>query len=82
MSSNIQGWEIYLWVVTEDQYDKLREIEGCENLQYLSATINDREHILKIADELGIPNSNRFIQVSPTYKEVNATYMEIRKISK
>ncbi len=28
----------YFWMITDDAYDKLREIEGCEKLGDLNAT--------------------------------------------
>ena len=40
---------------TEANYDKLRTIKGCENLADLEATVTDREHMLTLADELGVP---------------------------
>ena len=45
----------FFWMITEDKYDKLRQIQGCENLQDLKATVSDGNHIKAIADNLGIP---------------------------
>ena len=42
------------WLVTEDKYKALREIEGCETLYDLKATVTDGEHIKAIADGLGV----------------------------
>ena len=45
----------FFWMITEDKYDKLRQIQGCENLLDLKATVSDGNHIKAIADNLGIP---------------------------
>ena len=67
------------WLVTEDKYDKLRTIEGCETLTDLKATVTDGEHIMALADEMAIPKQNRYVNISPTLKELKKTYLAILK---
>ena len=43
------------WLISEAYYPLLREIEGCEDLSDLKATITDNDHIIAMADNLGIP---------------------------
>ena len=47
--------EKYFWLITENEYAKLRNIAGCETLTNLEATIPDGIHIMKIAENLGVP---------------------------
>ena len=56
----------YFWMITEAKYDQLRTISGCEELTDLNATITDGEHIIELANQFGIPEDNRFIDISPT----------------
>ena len=70
------------FMVTEANYDKLRTVKGCEKLEDLEATITDREHMLTLADELGVPEQNRYICKSPTYEEFKATYEAVFKHTK
>ena len=42
------------WLATEAKYDELRKVEGCETLYDLNATITDGEHIMAIADAIGV----------------------------
>ena len=67
------------WLVTEDKYEKLRTIEGCETLTDLKATVTDGKHILALADEMGIPEKNRYINISPSLKDLKKTYLAILK---
>ena len=52
--------EIFLWMITDKDYSKLREIDGCEELEDLNATKTDAVHILNFAKGLGIPDENIF----------------------
>ena len=51
----------YFWLITEDNYVKLREIKGCETLSDLPATVTDGVHIMELCESLGIPEENRVI---------------------
>lgn len=42
------------WLMTEDKYEKLRLIEGCETLYDLKATVTDGKHMLALADAVGV----------------------------
>ena len=72
----------YFWMITENEYDELRTITGCEVLADLNATIKDSEHVLRLAKSLGVPESNMYITHGPTIKDLKATYMSILKMSK
>ena len=72
----------YFWMITEAKYDQLRTISGCEELTDLNATITDGEHIIELANQFGIPEDNRFIDISPTMTDLKKTYMKILKISR
>ena len=49
------------WMVTEDQYDKLRSIKGCEKQWNLPATVTDTKYISAIADALGVQTEDRYV---------------------
>ena len=61
------------WLISEAYYPLLREIEGCEDLSDLKATITDNDHIIEMADNLGIPKENRYININPTVKDLKNT---------
>ena len=42
-------------MITQADYAKLREINGCEDLKDLNATNSDGGHIQEVAQKLGIP---------------------------
>lgn len=65
MAFSIPSNEIYLFLVTVDKYDKLRKIDGCKTLIDLTATKTDANYIIKIADNMKIPDENRFILHNP-----------------
>ena len=69
--------EKIFWLISEDEYSKLRKINGCEDLTDLPATIPDNKHALKMADYLGIPEDNRYLNISPDVKELKSTYLKI-----
>ena len=69
-------------MTTEAKYEELRKIEGCKTLYDLNATITDAKHIIAIADAIGVKDEHRFIDVSPTAKDIKATYMKIMKLSR
>ena len=74
MTLNFPSSEIYLFLVTEDKYGKIRKIDGCKNLIEIPATKTDAKYIKKIADQMGIPTKNRFIQVSPNMKNLKESF--------
>ena len=43
--------------------------------------MTDNDHIIAMADNLGIPEENRFINMNPTFKELKDTHKEILKLS-
>ena len=55
-----KGEWIALWMITDNDYSKLRKIEGCDALTDLSATKTDAAHILNFAKGLGIPEERIF----------------------
>ena len=63
------------WMITEAKYDLLRLIEGCNELTDLNATVPDAKFVLEMADGLGIPEANRYIDTSPNFKGLKKTYM-------
>ena len=69
------------WHISESRYNLLREIDGCDGLTDLPATVTDNEHITAIADNLGVPEENRFININPTIKDLKASHLEILKLS-
>ena len=70
------------WLITEDKYEKLRTIEGCDSLLDLKATVNDGKHILAIADAIGVQDEYRYINVSSDVAGLKKNYMTILKLSK
>ena len=70
------------WLITEDSYEKLRLIEGCETLFDLKATVTDGKHMLALADAVGVQDEYRFIDISPTLKDLKANYLKILKLCK
>ena len=70
------------WLISEAFYPLLRKIEGCDPLLDLKATITDNEHINAIADSFGIPQENRFINISPSFDDLKKSNLEILKKSR
>ena len=69
-------------MVTEDQYAELRKIEDCDTLYDLKATVTDGAHIMKIADEIGVEDEYRFVDISPTFADMKKTFNKILKITR
>ena len=63
------------WLLSESCYDKMRKIEGCDGQGDLRATVTDNEHIIAIADNLGIPPENRYINISPSLKDLKESHV-------
>lgn len=74
--------EKIFWLITEDKYAKLRKINGCADLADLPATVPDSKHVLDMADNLGIPEKNRYIDTSPTVKSLKKSYLAIIKYTR
>ena len=55
------GLEKIFWLITENDYSELRELDGCKDLGDLDATIKDSKHMINMADALGIPRANQYI---------------------
>ena len=53
----------------------MRKIEGCDGQGDLRATVTDNEHIIAIADNLGIPPENRYINISPSLKDLKESHV-------
>ena len=70
------------WLITEDKYEKLRTLEGCEKLYNLKATVTDGKHIQAIADAIGVGPEHKFINISPELKDLKKTYLSILKLTK
>ena len=70
------------WIFNNSIYDKLRVIEGCEKLEDLKATPTDVEHIKKMFQCYGVKDENLYLNAEPDLKQLNATYIEIRKKSR
>ena len=70
------------WLITEDKYDKLRTLEGCDKLYDLKATINDGKHIQAIADSIGVRPEHKFVNISTDLKALKKTYLSILKLTK
>ena len=65
------------WLISEAHYPLLRNLEGCNSLWDLKATITDNDHIHVMAESLGIPEENRFINISPSSDDLKKSYLEI-----
>ena len=74
--------EKMFWLISEADYALLREVEGCDHLNDLRATITDNQHIHAMADSLGIAEENRFIDVSPSFDDLRKSNLEILKRSR
>ena len=72
----------YFWMITDDVYDKLREINGCESLKDLNATQTDGKEIQEIAFKIGVPKENIIINNRSTFKDLKTSYMKIMKLSR
>lgn len=72
----------YFWMITENVYEELRTITGCEILADLNATVKDAEYIKRFAKGLGVPEENMYITHGPNIKDLKSTYMQILKMSK
>ena len=70
------------WLISESDYELLRGVNGCEGQSDLPATVTDNDHIIAIADGLGIPQDNRFININPDKKDLDKSYKEILKLSR
>ena len=44
--------------------------------------MTDNDHIIAIADNLGIPEENRFININPKLKDLKTSHKEILKLSR
>jgi hypothetical protein len=63
------------WLLSESHYELLRELDGCDRQADLPATVTDNDHIIAIADNLGVPQENRFIDINPTLKDLKTSYL-------
>ena len=66
MFSAQSGEPKYLWMVTDEDYSKLRTLPKCDDLRDITASAKDRGHILTLADALGVPEENRFLDHAAT----------------
>ena len=71
---NANKTEVFFWMITDDNYEYLRTITGCEKLTDLNATQTDSEHVLRLARSLGVPEKNMFINNRSTLKDLKNTY--------
>ena len=72
----------YFWMVTQDIYDNLRQIDGCENLKDLNATKTDGGYIQEMARKIGVPKENTFIDIRPSQKDLKKSYSKIMMASR
>ena len=72
----------YFWMVTQDAYDNLRQINGCENLKDLNATKTDGGYVQEMARKLGVPQENTFIDIRPNQKDLKKSYSKIMMASR
>ena len=70
------------WLISESRYQLLREVDGCDGQADLLATVTDNNHIIAMADNLGVPQENRFINVNPTLKDLKKSHKEILILSR
>ena len=70
------------WLISESHYQLLRELDGCDGQVDLPATVTDNDHIIAIADNLGVPQENRFIDINPTFKKLKTSYKDVMKLSR
>ena len=70
------------WLISEAFYPLLRSLEGCDSLLDLKATLTDNDHINLMADNLGIPEENRFINISPSFDDLKKANLEILRRSR
>ena len=74
---------VLFWIFTNKTYDKLRTLQGCENLGDLAATTTDVKHIRRMARSMGARKI--FEDEEETIKTVKATekklVAECKKIS-
>ena len=74
--------EKFFWMITENDYEELRSITGCEVLADLNATKKDSAYVRRLAKGFEVPESNMYITHGPNIKDLKSTYMSILKISK
>ena len=79
---NANKVDIYFWMITDDNYEELRKIVGCEGLADLGATKKDGVHIMRLARSLGVPEENMYINNRATIKDLKATYTTLLKLSR
>ena len=70
------------WLISESYYELLREVDGCDSLGDLLATVTDSHHIIALADNLGVPQENRFININPKLQDLKTSHKEILKLSR
>ena len=84
-NKEVSDKNMYLWIITDKDYEKLRTIEGCQDLKDLGTTKTDAVNIINFAKGLGIPDENIFRNESATAEEIKETYKKIlvmtRKLS-
>ena len=69
-------------MISESNYDKLREIKGCESMQDLAGAALSRKAMTEIADCMEIEESDTYIDISPSVKDLKISYLKILKKSR
>ena len=82
LQSEALGIVKMFWLISEANYSLLRNIEGCDSLKDLKATITDNDHIHAMVDNLGIPEENRFVNISPSFEDLKKSNLEILRRSR
>ena len=75
LQNNALGIEKMFWLISEAFYPLLRKVEGCDSLKDLKATITDNDHIHAMADSLGVPEENRFVNISPSLQDLKDSHL-------
>ena len=58
---------IIVWPLFFSEYEKLREIEGCQNKPDLPGYQTEMTNLVGILDGFGVDQENRMIRVNPDY---------------
>ena len=74
--------EVIFWIINNSNYDKLRKINGCENLADLLATPKDVVHIRNMARAYGVRPENLYEDSEPDIKALKKTHLKIMHQSK
>ena len=68
---------IIFWTITNETYDKLREIRGCKKLENIQASRTDYVHIKRMAVSMGVEEKHYFHNHEATKRDLIETRKKV-----